>query len=315
MDSPFPSAFTAKVHDIYGGEAAAFLAAMGPKTRIGFRVNPLRAEPEATLASLASLHPEPVPWCPHGYTIAAQDRDALTHHATAEDGRIYIQNPSTWLPVLALGVAPGMRVLDLAAAPGGKALHMAALLQGEGELSAIEPVRGRFFRLKANVERAAAPNVRLFNKDGRGVGKAVPEHFDRVMLDAPCSSEARFRHDDPASWAHWKPGKVKEARHKQTGLIRAAWDALKPGGRMIYATCAVSPEEDEGVLKRLLRYAPDAEVLPVQVPDGVPSRPGLISWQGRALPEACVHAVRVLPDPTLLDPFFFALIGKPHTAA
>jgi 16S rRNA (cytosine1407-C5)-methyltransferase len=109
------------------------------------------------------------------------------------------------LAPLALAPRPGETVLDLAAAPGGKTLQLAALMQNSGRLSAVEAVKGRFFRLRANLERGGVTNARTFLMDGRAVGRKCPEMFDRVLLDAPCSSEARFSRLDPRSWAHWSP--------------------------------------------------------------------------------------------------------------
>ena len=95
--------------------------------------------------------------------------------------------------------------------------------------------------------------------DGRSIGRKVPERFDRVLLDSPCSSESRIRLDDPSTYQHWSPRKTREMVRKQRGLIRSAYLALKPGGELVYCTCAFSVEENEQVVDYLLRREPAAE--------------------------------------------------------
>ncbi len=275
------------------------------------RLNPLQAPPEQTLEHLvnAGLRAVPVPWMSTGFMVPLEQREQLTHSEPASDGRLYIQNPSSWLPVLALGVQPGMEVLDLAAAPGGKTTHIAALMDNEGRLAAVEPVRDRFFRLRGNLERCGVTIGATYRKDGRLVGRQVPGRFDRVLLDAPCSSEARFIAGEPDSWAHWSPRKVKEVSRKQKGLIMSAFDALKPGGRMVYSTCSFSPEENELIVAQLLRRRPEARLVVPELPAEVPWIDGITEWEGRSYDEALTACRRILPDEHF-DGFFFAVIDK-----
>ena len=123
---------------------------------------------------------------------------------------------------------PEESVLDLAA--GGKTLQMACMMNNQGALSAVEPVKNRFFKLKANLEQQGASFVKTYLTDGRTVGGKCPERFDRVLLDAPCSSESRFTQLNPDSWSHWSIKKVKEVARKQKKLLMSALYSLKPGG-------------------------------------------------------------------------------------
>ena len=117
----------------------------------------------------------------------------IAQHPAATEGAIYIQNPSSYFAVKTLAPVLDEEVLDLAAAPGGKTLAMAARMQNTGRIAAVEPIRGRFHRMQANLRRCGVTNVQFYQRDGRGVGRAVPDRFDRVLLDAPCSSESRMR--------------------------------------------------------------------------------------------------------------------------
>ena len=236
------------------------------------------------------------------------DEAALTRHSATEAGLIYPMNPSSVLPVLALDVQPGQEVLDLAAAPGGKTLVMACAMENQGRIAAVEVVKGRFHRLRANLERCGVSIAQCYLDDGRRTGRKTGPRFDRVLLDAPCSSEARIRLDEPATFAHWGPRKVKEMARKQRGLIRSAFAALRPGGTLVYSTCSFSVDENERIVDGLLRAEPRARVEKYSV-HGPSTMPGLVKWRSRDLDASLSSTLRVLPD-DLWDGFYLAKILK-----
>ncbi|PKN55267.1 MAG: rRNA cytosine-C5-methyltransferase [Deltaproteobacteria bacterium HGW-Deltaproteobacteria-14] len=311
-----PAAFEERLRVIVPpAHLAEALASFTRPRPLTVRVNTLRADPGAVAAELTALGLTvlPLPWCPEALHLPDGDRRVLTESAPVCDGRAYVQGQSSLLATLALDPRPGEENLDLAAAPGGKTLHIAARMADRGRLAAIEPIRGRFFRLKANIARAGATIVALYQKDGRAVGGAVPDRFDRVLLDAPCSSEARFTRLDPASWAHWSPRKVAEAAKKQRGLLASALTALRPGGRLVYCTCSFAPEENERVVSDALARRPEVDVVPWQAPIA-PTQPGLVRWDGRELDPRLVRAVRVLPNAER-DGFFVCVLTKAAASA
>lgn len=278
---------------------------------VSLRLNPLMAPVHETLDTLADFPLRP--WAGHDevFVVEPEWREQLTHHATAGDGRIYIQGLSSMAAVWALQAQPGEEILDLAAAPGGKTSYIAACMQNTGRLAAVEPVKARFFRLKANLQRLGVRNSHTYMKDGAIVGRLTPERFDRVLLDAPCSSEAQFTRLDPDSWSHWSVRKVKECARLQTKLLRSAVQALKPGGVMVYSTCSLSPEENECVLQSVLQAHPEMQPQPLPALAPLPTLPGLTEWNGTALDARLQHAVRILPS-AHSDAFF---ICKLHKAA
>ena len=275
------------------------------------------SQPKAQTYWLNPLQQRPDSFTPFGkrlegfdgaYHVDHVDRESVTRHAGASDGWLYPINPSSLLAVRVLDAREGEEVLDLAAAPGGKTLGIAASMHNTGRIAAVEVVKARFHRLRANLERCGVTNTAFYLADGRSIGRKVPERFDRVLLDAPCSSEARIRLADPTTYAHWKPRKIREAARKQVGLLRSAFQALKRGGVLVYCTCAFAPQENELVVDALLRSGVDAEVKPIDVAD-VPSLPGFNTWQDKILDPRIKHAVRVLPD-TLWDGFFVCRLRK-----
>jgi 16S rRNA C967 or C1407 C5-methylase (RsmB/RsmF family) len=283
----------------------------GQPKRVAFRVNRLSAEPGPVAAELerAGLELRPLPWLAEGFHVADTQRELLTRHPLVELGQIYIHNPSSMLTTLVLAPQPGETVMDLAASPGGKTLHMAAQMRGEGFLSAVEPVQSRFYKLKDNLRRGGASFVRTYQLDGRQVPRKTGPRFDRILLDAPCSGEARFHTSDPTAHQHWGTRKIRECRGKQAGLIQAAWESLRPGGRLLYCTCSFAPEENEGVVANLLRQMPGpATVVSIDLPiDNW--QPGLSQWQGESFPEELARCRRILPD-ALHDGLFMALLEK-----
>jgi len=281
-------------------------------------LNPLRGDPAATRKELAEegLVLEPVSGFPETmpvYRLPHTDRPTLTHSRAAAEGRLYVQGLPSMAAVAALDPQPGESILDLAAAPGGKTALMAIGMRNTGQISAVEAVKPRYFRLKANLERLGVENTRCYLKDGAKVGRLVPARFDRVLLDAPCSSEARFSRLDAASWQHWSRKKVREAARKQERLLESALAALKPGGRLVYCTCALSPEENEGVLIGALMRHPTLVLESFALPSALTALPGLPVWKGARRPELA-RAQRFLPLPEH-DAFFIAVIRKATSSA
>lgn len=314
--APLPEDFVARLARIVpAARLDAVLARFAEDTPTAFRVNTLRAgvAEVSDLLRAEGLLLTPVPWFGCAFTVPHAQRAALTAHPAAGDGRIYVQSLSSMAAALALEVSPGETVLDLAAAPGGKTTLLAAQMKNEGALSAVEPVRDRFFRLRATLDRMGVTIAKTYAKDGCDVGALVPERFDRVLLDAPCSSESRFDRRDPGSMAHWRLRKVREMARKQARLIRSGFEALKPGGTMVYSTCSFSPEENEAVVDGLLREVGDAaEVDALPLP--VDAQPGLTAWDGEAYDPRLSRAARILPD-AVMDGFFVCRLMKLRSTA
>lgn len=276
-----------------------------------FRVNTLNADIAQVLAELRGegIDAAPVPWRRDSFVVADSARQALTRSAAFVRGRLYIQNLSSIFAAQALGAAPGEEVLDLAAAPGGKTLLLAAAMENRGRIAAVEAVKSRFFRLRNNIDLYGAAIVDCYLKDGRQVGRQVPERFDRVMLDAPCSSEARFYTADPASYKYWSEKKIREMQRKQKQLLHSALLALKPGGTLVYSTCSFAPEENELVLNRQLRkWGDQLQVVELQPPFGN-CQPGLSEWRGKRLDARLERAVRILPGGAM-EGFFLCVLKK-----
>lgn len=309
---PLPHEFVERLLQIFpAAQVDELLYTFAVEKPTTFRVNPLKttaADVQAELTA-AGFTLMPVTWYDGAFILPNEQRRALTETAAFYDGRIYIQNLSSMLAPRLLAPRPGEEVLDLAAAPGGKTLQLAAMMSNEGYLAAVEPIKNRFYRLRGNLEQQGATIVKTYMMDGRAAGRRWPQVFDRVLLDAPCSSEARITRLNPDSWQHWSLRKIKETSHKQKKLLQAAIYALKPGGTLVYCTCAFSPEENELIVDYQLQKFGDAlEVLSIDLPFDH-FQQGLTKWGKKELHPAVAHCTRVLPT-AVMDGFFLCHLRK-----
>ena len=276
-----------------------------------FRVNPLKATAAQLEEELRTegFELEPLAWKRDAFVVPGAQRRGLTECAACREGRFYIQNPSSMVPPLVLDPQPHEWILDLAAAPGGKTLQLAGMMRNQGKISAVESVRSRFFRLRANLEAHGVSNVKTYLRDGTRVWKHCPELFDRVLLDAPCSSEGRFNAHEPSTYAYWSKRKIREMQRKQKRLLFSALQCLKPGGILVYSTCAFAPEENEGMIQALLeKFGEVLHVEEVELPCANVQE-GLTRWQGRTWRSELKRAVRILPD-GLMEAFFVCRLRK-----
>ena len=212
-------------------------------------------------------------------------------------------------PPLVLGPQPGERVLDLAAAPGSKTTEMSAMMENTGIIIANDPSPTRVRGLLGNVDRAGCLNVAVCRMDGPSLGRTVAGTCDRVLVDAPCSSDGTIR-KSPQALAHWSVAAIERFPSIQKRLVLAGYLALRPGGTMVYSTCTVAPEENEAVVAHLLSKQPEAEISEAELP-GLAMRPGLREWGREQFPEAVGRCRRILPQDNDTEPFFVALIRRP----
>ena len=220
----------------------------------GVTVSALRTGPEQ-FAAQADFPLEPSPFCRAGFVVPDADFRPGRHpyhHA----GVFYSQEPSASSAAPLLGVKPGMRVLDTCAAPGGKSSQLAAALGGQGLLVSNEFVPARAEVLKSNLERMGVANAVVLNEDTGRIAAALPEFFDRVLVDAPCSGEGMFRKEAVAVTQHCE-ALVKQCAALGAEILDNAAACLAPGGEMIYSTCTFAPEEDEGQVAAFLQRHPE----------------------------------------------------------
>jgi len=222
---------------------------------VTFRINTLRSSEENVLSDIqrSGLRTIPIPWCPLGHQLVQGTLRQLQELPSSHNDGLYIQGASSMLAAHALQVKPEMRVLDLCAAPGSKTSQFAATMGNRGMLVANDRSRKRLYRLREILQRLGATNVEVLCGSGERLGQTHADCFDRVIVDAPCSGEGRFRKDRPIRIARWNVQEVRKLAKLQEQLLIAALRCVVIGGLVVYATCTFSPEENEFVLEKVLK--------------------------------------------------------------
>ena len=305
------------------GIADRLLAATALDLPRGLRLNPLRGDVERTIDELRELGIEstPVAWAPWARVIPRTSSRAITETEAWREGRVVLQSLTSMLAVMGLAPRPGERILDLCAAPGGKTALIAAMVGNDAQIIANDRSRTRCMRMRAMIGMLnAKASIRT------SPGERIPfrDHgtFDRVLVDAPCSGEGRFRSDDPASHEKWSVKGARRLASVQKSLLHAAIQAVRPGGVIVYSTCTLGREENEAILHRALtRYGEgptgmSLDPLPPEIPEGLAllDPPMDTAETSAPSPETAIRRYgsdpRGRPENAAMEGFFVARLRK-----
>jgi 16S rRNA (cytosine1407-C5)-methyltransferase len=266
--------------DTQPGELGSYALLLDPRTLAdleaaiarplvpAIRLNTLKESPEHARATWPGWYGwtvEPVPFCPTGWRIPEIDSERaavlpndLSRTPEFKLGAYYIQDAASMLPAELFSVPAGPRlVLDMAAAPGGKTTHLIDRLGDRGLVVANDSSASRIAPLRVNLQDWGGANVAVTNYLGELWGGWYPETFDWVLLDAPCSGES-LRTAERRRTRSVSDRERESLQARQVRLLISGFQALKPGGELVYATCTLHPDEDEGVLDALLERYPRA---------------------------------------------------------
>lgn len=284
---PLPGGFLAQIERLLPKEEfSAFLNSyLSPHTRAA------RRRPADKGAE-----PGDIPWEPLAFSIPHESE--MGAHPLHEAGQYYLQEPSAMVPARVLSPRPGDTVLDLCAAPGGKATQLAAMMRGKGTLVCNEPHPKRAKVLSANVERMGITNACVTSCLPEKVSEIWQNHFDKILVDAPCSGEGMFR-KNPDARAEWTPDAPARCAERQRHILHHAAKMLAPGGRMVYSTCTFNDVENEGVILDFLAEHPEFSLVPFSLP---------------GLPSADEGMLRLWPHKTRGEGHFAALLKKDGAA-
>jgi 16S rRNA (cytosine967-C5)-methyltransferase len=217
------------------------------------RVNLIKSSREAVLARLqAEGHEvEATPYSPWG--IRFKDHPAINRHPLFLDGSLEVQDEGSQLLALLLGARRGEMVCDFCAGAGGKTLAIGAMMASTGRLYAFDVAEKRLAKLKPRLARSGLSNVmpQLLASETDTRVKRLAGKLDRVLVDAPCSGLGTLRRNPDLKFRQ-SPESVAQLKYKQASILRAAAKLLKPGGRLVYATCSLLPEENEAIVEALL---------------------------------------------------------------
>ncbi|HID32269.1 MAG TPA: RsmB/NOP family class I SAM-dependent RNA methyltransferase, partial [bacterium (Candidatus Stahlbacteria)] len=192
--------------------------------------------------------------------------------------------------------------------PGSKTTQISQHMENTGIVVANDNRKDRIRSLANNIDRSGILNTVITNYDGRAIGNLLPEYFDRVLVDVPCSAEGTIRQSLKVLY-HWGGKNIERLSRLQIGLLISGFKSLRKRGVLVYSTCTFAPEENEYVVDYLLRRFPKAEIEPVKV-RGLKRRPGIIHWQGAVFSESLKGTARIYPQDNDTSGFFIARIRK-----
>lgn len=229
-------------------------------------------------------------WKPENYSLQKNEAGLFNY---------YVLDPASVIVANALAAAPDESLLDMCAAPGGKSLILAEQMRS-GSLICNEISESRRERLLRVFHEYIPKPQRMFinvkGLDANLYGLRQPEQFDRVLADVPCSGE-RHLLENAKEFSLWTEKRTKNLAIRQYSLLSAAWLAVKPGGRIVYSTCSISPEENDGVLAKLVKKRKPKILRPrwLETLDFV---------------EETEHGYRILPDNCGFGPMYFSVVEK-----
>lgn len=222
-----------------------------------------------------------------------------------------IQAASSFLPVMALAPQPGERILDMASAPGGKTTHMAALMRNTGIIFANDANRQRAKGLIGNIHRLGVKNTIVCAYEAQKAFPKTLAGFDRVLLDAPCSGTGVIG-KDPSVKTSKTERDFLALPHMQKQLLLSAIDSVdhasKTGGYIVYSTCSVTVEENEGVVQYVLRKRPNVTIADTGL--GSFGSPGFTSYESKKFDEKMNLTRRYFPHRENVDGFFVCKLKK-----
>jgi len=274
--------------------------------RRSIRVNTLIADVESTITSIKEKGWEltPIPWCPLGFWIKHPDRNDVGNLSEHYFGKIYVQEAASMIPPIILDAQPGERVLDMCAAPGSKTTQIAAMMENTGVLVANDYRGMRAQSLGINLQRCCVSNTTVTIANGA----AIKGEFDRVLCDVPCSGTGTIR-KSVKTIRMWNPKTIPGIAREQLRLLSNGYNLIKRGGRVVYSTCSVEPEENEGVITKFLERFPDAILKPVELPGLKKSI--VHEFNGTQYHEEIDKCARLWPQDNDTQGFFVACIEKP----
>lgn len=285
------------LHRALGPDFVREMEAMMLPAPLDIRVNALVATRDKVLGQFKAegLKAEAGNICP--WAIRVEGRPALSRHPLFEGGAIEFQDEGSQCIALLTGVKPGEQVVDFCAGAGGKTLALGAMMNNKGRIVALDVLGGRLRRAKERFRRAGLHNIetREMTSERDKWVKRHANHFDAVLVDAPCSGTGTWRRDPDKRWRQLGPG-LSELVPLQGNILDSACRLVKPGGRLVYATCSLLPEENEDRVQSFLAAHPDFSLL--------------------ALPETLARAsmspdmLKLTPAKSGTDGFFAALMTR-----
>jgi 16S rRNA (cytosine967-C5)-methyltransferase len=264
LKSNMPDWLWQKLASKFGEDEAMKLAsALNTPASLDLRVNALKSNREDVIASLAQapILAEPTLYSPFGLRVIK--KPSIQNLPLFKDGTIEVQDEGSQILAQLLGAKRGEMVADFCAGAGGKTLALGATMRNTGRLYAFDISEKRLAKLKPRLARSGLSNVHpvVIAHERDAKIKRLAGKLDRVLVDAPCSGLGTLRRNPDVKWRQTQAG-VAELNVKQASILDSAARLVKAGGRLVYATCSILDEENEGIVAQFLATHPDFSLLP-----------------------------------------------------
>ena len=273
--------------------------------RRSIRVNTLKISIPELKKRMPDWKLEQIPWCKEGFWVehheGRRDIGNTLEHAL---GYYYVQEAASMIPPIVLDPKPGEHVLDMCAAPGSKATQIAQYMKNKGVLVANDYKGIRLSPLGINMQRCGVSNAIVTLMPGQYI-KDI--EFDKILLDAPCSGTGTIR-KSLKTLRIWNPNMVKKICYEQRNLIQSAFKLLKKGGTLVYSTCSLEPDENEGVIDFLLSKFDNAKVEKFDLK--IKRGNVIVEFEGQQYNEKVKNTLRLWPQDNDTEGFFVAKIKK-----
>ena len=295
-----PEFLIEKLEKQYGTEIKEkILEGYSKKRKVTFRVNTLKASIEEIEDVLKNnnIEFENIKWSKEAFIIENAREEDIQNLEIYQEGKIYLQSLSSMLPPIVLQPEEGKDILDMAAAPGGKTTQMAALSNNKAHITACEMNNIRIEKLKYNVQKQGASCVYVMQKDSRQIDDFFA--FDQILLDSPCSGSGTLISENINNEKYFTPVLIEKSTKAQYTLLKKALKILKAGHEMVYSTCSILKEENEEIVKRILKEV-KAEIVPIEL-EGIEDLP--------VLPNSIEGTLCVMPTEKY-EGFYIAKIRK-----
>ncbi len=302
-----PEWLASRFLDAFGNAWVAEGEALAARPPLDLRVNTLKADRAKVLKSLARYRPAETPFSPVGVRIPPTEGDGRHPNVQVEPafqkGWFEVQDEGSQIASVLVAAKPGEQVLDLCAGAGGKTLALSAAMENRGQIFATDRDRQRLAPIFERLKRAGTRNVQA--REAGAPLSGLVGHMDAVLVDAPCTGTGTWRRRPDAKWRLTERA-LADRVAEQDALLHAAAQHVKPGGRLVYVTCSLLPDENTDRIAAFLSDGVQFE--PVPCADAIAA-----CGIGEALTEAVYptdNGLMLTPRGTGTDGFFVAVLRR-----
>lgn len=261
----FPDWLEGSISNAFGPAALEQMTALAERAPIDIRVNSLKAERAKVLRALSRYGAVETVFSPFGLRVDAPAAEIRYPNLEAETGHgkgwFEVQDEGSQIAALVAGAVPGAQVMDLCAGAGGKTLALSATMENKGQIYAYDRDRNRLRKIFERLKRAGARNVQVMEAGDEVRLAELEGRMDLVLIDAPCSGSGTWRRRPDAKWRLGEDALSRRCK-EQSEVMALGAPLTRPGGRLVYVTCSLLPEENDEQVRAFVDRHPEYQLIP-----------------------------------------------------